>query len=492
MIREVPPFGGTGQLVCPVCGEPGDIACRKCEKRRAPENSPIAKLAEIRNKKGLDPAGPIVSSAMIGYDIRFIPAKLGKDFDTDLALYFQSIQELTKPDLMIFTGDQRQGRDRIQLAFKQFAQASGIESFAIDGTLSATVAPFLSACLSWSEKKTVLGFHSTASHDPIEYNGIKTFSGRCKHDFFPAKLNPAELDASLVMDSYIDWISQELTGRIELSEKVSFDFMNGAGGPVFKRFLTKHAANFELRNELPLTGFGGKQPVPPAEQTFKTAWGFCADGDFDRGPLYLNNIRIDFSDFLARLAVLGWFKPKKLLTDQRVSPIMIDFLKAQGIDAIIGSVGRTYQENLAEKAKCMWIEENWHTGGLELKGQRFFWMETPLAIVSWLSILSDKPLTQLIDAPVPKIYRLIKTLDVGFGFNEKIAELAGKRFGNVQEIMPDCGTRIEMASGHIVIRQSNTELGKARVNVSGVSKQEAAHNLKTGLELAKLAGARPV
>ncbi len=478
MILEAPPLEG-GKKICPVCGAELDgNFCRKCNVKAVGEKSPMKIYLDLREEEGKKGLG-LFSVAAVGYDIRFVVPQVKNLLIDELPMYFQALEIFTGSKMTVLTHDQRQGVSQIKQGFERYCRerASG-ECLTLDGISPSTTSPFAAALFSVINRRTVLAVHATASHNPPEYNGIKSFYGRFEKDVFPVK--PAEPSLEEISRSYAEFLLQDFHG---FGEPFFFDVMHGAGWTLLKHLLPGVSRNVDVQNRQPLPDFGGTLPDPP--ETHGGKFGFAADGDMDRISPYYGGQRIPFSKFLAIAAELGIVDDRVVL-DQRVAPAVVEFIRDRGVDALVGDVGRTNQEKVAMEQNAMWCEENWHSGGYVLKGIRFFWPDAPYGFLWALSRIGVTGVDRFFRVNVPEPLIAKKTVKASPGINERVLVAAGEVADNPIPI-PSGGVRVESGDSHFIIRESNTELGVCRIYATGMNEQELKSNLNTALKIIRIA-----
>jgi len=211
-----------------------------------------------------------------------------------------------------------------------------------------------------------------------------------------------------------------------------------------------------------------------------TGLGVAFDGDADRAPFYVNSKMIFFSRFLSGMIKEGLVKEKKVVIDQRTAPSMVDFLKGHGVKVILGDIGRTNQAELANHHNALWFEENWHTGGYPVNGMRFAWDDAIYATCFWFDKLTV-PISQVL-SDVPDFEYTEEKFKTDAGFNSRILEVLESRAMDYS-VLPSGGARVGDETGHILMRESNTEMGTVKLFATGLDKDALKAKLKLGREL---------
>ncbi|HDR53719.1 MAG TPA: hypothetical protein ENN60_03585 [archaeon] len=477
MILEWPPADGEGKRLCPKCGNEAEgTFCDGCNLRSIREGSPLAIYGRLREEAGLPFFGGFFPEAIYGYDLRFIVAKT-PDLEAEATRYAEAFRQATKPGLMIVSVDQRSSGSLLKQAFLTAARESGTEAVGVEGMLSTTSSPFLGAMASHLTGQKILLFHCTASHNPPAYNGFKVFHGDFKADMFPTKLEiQPEIHSDRVHQTYATFLLKRF-GPDPSKIPFTFDFMHGVGWEVLKHVFPQMAPKVKVLRTQPFEDFGGMENAqPPPVHEGQKGLSFCADGDMDRIVMYHHGKYIPMSRFLAILAELG-AGPDQVVMDQRLSPVVRDFLTERGVGVIMGGVGRAVQEFLGVKHRALWTEDNWHSGGYEADGVKFFWPEGPLCLMDWLKHIENTGVNQFFEGrQVPETFYHQVKLAVSPNMNEKVKKMADGVFTdavNVEPIGPEDGVNISFKDSHMLIRESNTECGSLRVEATALTPEGA-------------------
>jgi phosphomannomutase len=463
--------------ICPVCGEEVESTlCKKDGARTFSLKSVAGRFVQLRAERGKLSTSELLGASKMGYDLRIDFSKVSDEraFKRDLELYLSALEDVHKPKLVVFSRDHRRKGELMQDVFDCWDASA--EKSVVYGQLSTTMSAYLGALLAKQEGKKVLALQATASHNPAEYNGIKAHGGRFKRAIFPGELEVSkQLDGEAVTESYVRWC----TGFPPYGGEVTLDLLNGAANFCVPQIASKLFPNATLFNDSALPDFGGLKPEPKLFVGW-TGFGAAFDGDADRAPFYLDSKVVFFSRFLAGMAKAGLVKEKKVIADQRTPPHVINFIEEQGIKVVVGNIGNTNQVALSEKEDALWYEENWHSGGYPVKGKRFHWGEAPFAVAFWLSRLSV-PVDKLLEG-VPAFDYTEERFSVPAGFNAAIVDAAEAK-GLAYAVLPTGGIRIEDDKGHMLLRESNTELGTAKLFATGVDAAAVKEKLAAGREL---------
>lgn len=469
--------------ICSRCGtETNSILCEKDGIKTFSLAGPAGIFAQKLRDSGRLEGTEFFNATKFGYDLRMDLEKLKdpKRFFSELEIYYSSLEEAVQPKIIVFSKDQRFGHDKIQKAFDSYLADSGVEAAVVDKFISTTVSCYIGGMISFKEKKNVLALHATASHNPSNYNGVKSFFGSVRDNVFVDGPGMAEkLSGDEVLTSFVNWCSQ-FPGY---DGDVTFDLMNGAGCFSFPQIASRYP-RAKLLNATPSPNFGGLIPEP-LRTTNWDGFGFAFDGDADRSTMYYGGRQVFFSRFLAGMVKEGFFDEKKVIVDQRTPPSVIDFLESFGLKTIMGCIGNTLQAELSQKHNALWFEENWHNGGYRIGGGSFFWGVAPFSVTYWLGKMKA-PIEKVLEG-VPDFQYTEEKFKVSPGFNEKAIDYAESKGIEHSRISEYCqgGIRIEDNQGHMLMRESNTEIGTVKLIVTGVDKASIDRKLKLGRELVR-------
>lgn len=460
--------------ICSICAvETDSVLCEKDGIKTFSLSSPAGMLVKRLAEKNKLSGSELIHSSKFGYDLRLDTSKVvsQKRLVEDLSLYFEVLEEHIKPELVVFSKDHRKSGETIRRAFDIYAAGSGVEHTIVSGMLSTTMTPFVGASLAYWEKKLVMAVHATASHNPPQYNGVKVHAGNFDRNFMP-RLNFDEiLNGKKVIDAYAGWCSNFSS----YDGDIVFDSMNGAGNLVIQKIAAKLYPRARFLNEKILSDFGGLKPEPGWKVDWK-GFGVTFDGDADRSPFYIDSKMIFFSRLLSGMLSHGLIDEKKVLADQRTPPHVVDFMEEQGVKVIEGDIGNTNQSLLSKKEDALWYEENWHSGGYPIEGERFYWGEAPFAVAFWLDKLK-MPVKQVLEG-VPDFEYTEERFRLSPGFNEHILSVADD-----YAVLPSGGIRVENKGGHFLLRESNTEIGTVKLLASGIDGQALNKSLEAGRKL---------
>jgi phosphomannomutase len=473
--------------ICPVCGSEIDLRiCKKDGVKTFAVNSVAGVFVKMRKERGNLSGSELLKTSKFGYDLRIDFGEVTglRAASKDLVTYFAALEEVTHPKIVVFSRDHRNYGGLLQEAFEEYARESSAETSIVYGPLCTTMSPYLAAMLSFKEKKSVLALHGTASHNPSSYNGIKASSGSYTHNIFPDTLGfSKQIDGEKLVENYVRWCTQFSPYEAE----VNFDLANGAAAICMPKIASGLYPKAKFFNAKLLPDFGGTRPEPG----WFVGWpdfGVAFDGDADRSPFYTKSKMIRFSQFIAGLVKEGIVHEKKIIVDQRTPPHLIEFFESHGVKVVIGMIGNTNQAHLSQKKNALWFEENWHSGGYLVGKNRFHWGEAPFAVAFWLDKLK-MPVEKLLKGVPGFEYSEVRFKAVP-GFNERVVEAVEKR-GFKYSSLPTGGIRIDDAKGHVLFRESNTEIGVAKMFATGVDADTLKKKLAFGRELVAAIKGKP-
>ena len=369
------------------------------------------------------------------------------------------------------------------------ALASGLMAAGCD-TVDLAVVTTPGIALMTRHLKCAGGVVITASHNPVEYNGIKFL--RSDGIAFPADQalqiqqsyhqQDFDLQDSLAVGSaatetkshalHIDSVLQICDRNLIASQrfKVVLDSINGAGCVVTANLLGALGCELIHLNERP-TGIFGHTPEPTAANLahlgpqitkHRAAVGFAQDPDADRLALIDENGNYIGEEYTLALAAKYIFSKKKgsAAANLSTSRMIDDLAAAAGCTVIRTPVGEAHVANAMVENNCV-IGGEGNGGIIDLRVGPV--RDSLVGIVLILQLLAetDRPLSRLV-GEIPA-YHMIKTKfpcphDQSAAVLEKVTQHYAQ-LSQKQQLTVDNrdGIRVDLPNAWVQIRASNTE-----------------------------------
>src|ERR1700761_1580201 len=324
------------------------------------------------------------------------------------------------------------------------------------------------------------GIMITGSHNPPEYNGIKTVCGTgtlfgediqtihkmiLGNDFESGEGTLKKVDA---VTPYVD----EIAGQFQLERKVKVvvDAGNGTAGPVIHRVLEKLNVDatelfFDMDGHFPNhhpdpTVLKNLRALQESVRKHKADLGVAFDGDSDRIGAVDEQGNVVYGDMLLLIfgrEILSRKPGSTFIGEVKCSQVMYDKLKALGGQPIMYKTGHSL-------IKAKMKQEHAELAG-EMSGHMFFadryygYDDAIYATCRLLGVVSNsgQPLShQLEDIPklvsTPEL-RIDCPDDVKFKVVEKVAEVLRKS----RPVVEVDGVRVPFDQGWGLVRASNTQ-----------------------------------
>lgn len=320
----------------------------------------------------------------------------------------------------------------------------------------------------------------TGSHNPPEYNGIKTVCGTGTlygqaiqdvyqliglNDFESGEGSVRQVDAA---SPYVDEIAAQF--QFERKVRVCVDAGNGTAGPVFHRILKQLNVDavelfFEMDGHFPNhhpdpTVLSNLSPLAAAVRKHKADLGIAFDGDSDRIGAVDEHGNVIYGDMLLLVfgrEILSRKPGSTFIGEVKCSEILYGKLRELGGHPIMYKTGHSL-------IKAKMKEEHAELAG-EMSGHMFFadryygYDDALYAACRLLEIVarSGKPLSFQLEG-IPKLVatpelRIDCPDDVKFGVVAKVAEIARRN----HQVVDIDGVRIPFEHGWGLVRASNTQ-----------------------------------
>ena len=324
------------------------------------------------------------------------------------------------------------------------------------------------------------GVMITGSHNPPEYNGIKTVCGTgtlfgddiqnihkmiLGNDFESGEGAVKQVDA---VAPYVDEIAGQF--HFERKVKVILDAGNGTAGPVMHRVLEKLNVDavemfFDMDGHFPNhhpdpTVLSNLRGLQESVRKHKAELGIAFDGDGDRIGAVDEHGDVIFGDMLLLIfgrEILSRKPGSTFIGEVKCSQLMYDKLKELGGNPIMYKTGHSL-------IKAKMKQEHAELAG-EMSGHMFFadryygYDDAIYAACRLLEIVSNsgQPLShQLEEIPKPVStpeLRIDCPDDVKFKVVEKVAEVLRKS----RQVVEVDGVRVPFDQGWGLVRASNTQ-----------------------------------
>ncbi len=320
----------------------------------------------------------------------------------------------------------------------------------------------------------------TGSHNPPEYNGIKTVCGTgtlhgaaiqdvykliVNNDLESGEGTVKEYDA---VTPYVDEISSQF--RFDRKVKVVVDAGNGTAGPVVQRVLKKLNVDatelfFEMDGHFPNhhpdpTVLSNLTHLQKVVAKHKAELGIAFDGDSDRIGAVDEHGEVVYGDMLMLIfgrEILSRKPGSTFIGEVKCSQVMYDKLKELGGNPIMYKTGHSL-------IKAKMKQEHAELAG-EMSGHMFFadryygYDDAIYAACRLLEIISasGKPLSHQLEG-LPKLVstpelRIDCPDDVKFKVVAKVADIVRR----THEIVDVDGVRVPFEHGWGLVRASNTQ-----------------------------------
>jgi phosphomannomutase len=328
------------------------------------------------------------------------------------------------------------------------------------------------------------GIVITASHNPVEYNGIKLL---LDNGIAPPAAVAAEI-RKRYFEKRLSFVTSVASGKVSASDetdevhiakvlkivdaklirrrkfRVVLDSVNGAGGRITKKLLARLGCLTIAVNDEP-TGLFAHTPEPTAVNLAgfckvvkknKGVVGFAQDPDADRLAIVDEKGNYIGEEYTLALAAKYIFSKKKgcAAANLSTSRMIDDIAAAAGGSVIRTPVGEANVAEAMIKNKCVTGGEG-NGGVIDLRVGPVRDSLVGIALVLQLMAETQKPISELAEecgnyAMLKEKFEADKTLA------EKIIEAARKEFAGAKVDTSD-GCRFDFADAWVHLRTSNTE-----------------------------------
>lgn len=310
------------------------------------------------------------------YDIR---GQLGKELNNDIAYRIgRAFGELLKPKKVVVGGDVRLTSESLKTALSRGLIDAGTD--VIDIGMTGTEEIYFAT----KHLGVDGGIEVTASHNPMDYNGMKLVREDAKPisgdtglrdiqrlaeaNDFPTVVSRGKLTKTSNLQAYVDHIMTYVNLANIQPMKLVVNAGNGAAGHVIdeieKRFVDNnvpvefvkvhHEADGNFPNGIP-------NPLLPecradtanAVMTHKAAMGIAWDGDFDRCFLFDEKGKFIEGYYIVGLLAEAFLKKEsggKIIHDPRLTWNTVDVVKAAGGEPVMSKTGHAFiKERMREE-----------------------------------------------------------------------------------------------------------------------------------------------
>lgn len=316
------------------------------------------------------------------YDIR---GRLGDELNTDIAYRIgRAFGELLKPKVVVVGGDVRLTSEELKAATASGLQDAGVD--VLDIGLSGTEEIYFATFHLGVDG----GIEITASHNPMDYNGMKLVRGGARpvsgdsglrdiealvaaNQFSPVQ---PELRGSYktisVLDAYIDHLMGYITPTNFTPLKLVMNSGNGAAGHVIDALEARfnaakipvefikvhHDANGHFPNGIPNPLLPEcRQDTADAVRQHKADMGIAFDGDFDRCFLFDNDGGFIEGYYIVGLLAEAFLQKQggaKIIHDPRLSWNTIEVVSAAGGVPIMSKTGHAFIKERMRKEDAVY------------------------------------------------------------------------------------------------------------------------------------------
>jgi len=416
------------------------------------------------------------------YDIR---GKLGEQLNEDIAYRIgRAYAEFLKPSTVVVGGDVRETSESLKLALAKGMMDQGVDVIDL-GMVGTEEIYFATKALGVDG-----GIEVTASHNPIDYNGMKmvrehakpisndtgllTIKELAERNQFDMAKSAGTLNSISNLDAYVDHLLTYIDSDSIQPLKIVVNAGNGAAGHVIdeleKKFLQLSVpVNFIKIHHEPDSTFPNGIPNPLLVENrsatanavieHKANIGIAWDGDFDRCFFFDENAQFIEGYYIVGLLAEAYLQkePKaKIIHDPRLTWNTIDIVEKYNGKAIQSKTGHAFIKERMRKEDAAY--------GGEMSAHHYFreFAYCDSGMIPWLLVIElmsrrDKPLSELVEERInafPSPGEINRKVQDSAMTIDKIKSVYLKDVISIDETD---GISMEFDSWRFNLRASNTE-----------------------------------
>jgi len=411
------------------------------------------------------------------YDIRGrVPDELNEEVAYRIG---RAYTEFLKPERVIIGRDNRLSSKSLAEALARGLTDGGSDVFdvGICGTEQVYFATF--------HERMDGGIMVTASHNPLDYNGMKLVREDSKPisgdtglieikrlvelNDFPASTSIGKVTPLYISDKYIEHLLGYVDRVALRSLKVVVNAGNGCAGPVLDLFEKHLPFTFIKVHHSPDGSFpnGIPNPLLPGNRSATIAAikehnadvGIAWDGDFDRCFLFDAQGRFIEGYYIVGLLAAAFLQkhPRaKIIHDPRLTWNTIDLVQSQGGTAVMSKTGHAF---IKERMRA----EDAVYGG-EMSAHHYFrdFAYCDSGMIPWLLVLemictSGKPLSELLDERM-RLYPASGEINRTVNDPRSVVRVVTEHFNAEARAMDYTdGVSLDCGNWRFNLRSSNTE-----------------------------------
>ncbi|MBC3380917.1 phosphomannomutase CpsG [Serratia fonticola] len=435
------------------------------------------------------------------YDIR---GQLGEELNEDIAYRIgRAYGEYLKPKRIIVGGDVRLTSEALKLALANGLRDAGVDVFDIglSGTEEVYFATF--------HLKMDGGIEVTASHNPMNYNGMKLVRENAQpisgdtglfaikelaevNNFAPAdESKRGSYQQISILHDYVDHLLGYIDVKAISPMKLVVNSGNGAAGHVIdeieRRFNQENVpVSFVKIHNQPDGQFPNGIPNPllpecradtaKAVSEHQADMGIAFDGDFDRCFLFDENASFIEGYYIVGLLAAAFLQNTpgaKIIHDPRLSWNTIDIVSQAGGTAVMSKTGHAFIKERMRKEDAVY--------GGEMSAHHYFrdFAYCDSGMIPWLlvaSLLSSKgkALSQLVGERITQ-YPCSGEVNYKVNNTESLLAEIERIYGRNAVVDRTDGLSMEFHDWRFNVRSSNTE-ALLRLNVEAKNDKDIVSN----------------